>query len=975
MPSSVPVIQAVKTITKRGVIEVKNSIGDCLGYISKNSLSKAQLQYESAIENATTVTFVIQESLISASQVRITMEDPDEIGFPLLGLLQAANDTSVDTVLESYNFLYLTGIAQPGSVAGAVPANISNAYTNATTSVRAPESDVWTINLTTGNLLPQWINSNGCKLGAHPHILQALKCLFIERPTSHQQRPSVTLNSDRLHWLCIANTALMILRRNDEDERAEVGQVHCDRAGASRGFETRDTLHHSKTLGFNHHDVADNIAMTRPLIRYSRDLSRSQPDRIQAEDSRVVWQNCVPHVAHFLPSNQPLDSLDPPPSNAYGTLIVIFTFPLTAYQGIANPKSRRLSPDRGSAVARDMLNARRTERLTRGDVCVEFVRVGEVLGGQCGFGGCVEREVTGAVEDEEPKGEKISATSAVDIICVIYNDENQDRRDRDQHCFTSSQNLNPQHLLPSALRARTSAGDSSTPSHPSTNFSGIEREPNVWARIEFSNRRQGNSKSLSFRRSDTICSAAHVLAGTLDHFIFSPSAMNSSIRRCILVGESNRRSNAFWHFDALVDWSVSEAFYPSVLFPGAVHQQKPFATMLSGRRGERDTDERAVGVLELFPHRRGLCLWRRGGASSCVARIEPAVEHGFKIEAMADECTSSAKGDGDDELVVTVKIKINVQISKLAHGRLFEHFYLNSTYLSITLPQTLQLPRMSFSHSTGHQVSLATQILHSQKIPSPDRSDRNAQPLIPPSIDDTTKYTHDGSASWHSTFNPLTPTPPSQHRLLILPCACDLPLRKTPKTALTTQHRLNAHRFNTIISTPDPRSGDKRRLFEFAMPWYAVRGKEKMTMEYAINCLMWREGIVHTLRFTCLSGVGPRVMCRSQSIVTCFDGNGNRTYLTTELTVALTSAPTYDSQLNVDVERIKLPGYTTTTRDPGKETPTVVQFCELTTLRREGPNEPTPHAADSMVGRSLALFVHLHHLSTNSGVAYSIMAS
>ncbi|EDR05145.1 uncharacterized protein LACBIDRAFT_329933 [Laccaria bicolor S238N-H82] len=136
-PSSVPAIQAVKTITKRGVIEVKNSTGDSLGYISKNSLSKAQLQCEPAIDNATTVTFVIQESSISASQVRITMEDSDEIGFPLLGLVQGANDTSVDIGSGSYLcrrvFLYLTGIAHPESVAGAVPANISNAYTNATT--------------------------------------------------------------------------------------------------------------------------------------------------------------------------------------------------------------------------------------------------------------------------------------------------------------------------------------------------------------------------------------------------------------------------------------------------------------------------------------------------------------------------------------------------------------------------------------------------------------------------------------------------------------------------------------------------------------------------------------------------------------------------------------------------------------------------------------------------------------------------
>ena len=89
-------------------------------------------------------------------------------------------------------------------------------------------------------------------------------------------------------------------------------------------------------------------------------------------------------------------------SNAYGILIVIFPFPLTAYQGIVNPKSRRLSPDRGSAVARNMLNARRTERLTGGDDRVEFGLVEPVLGGQRGFGSCVEKEVAGTVEGYEP---------------------------------------------------------------------------------------------------------------------------------------------------------------------------------------------------------------------------------------------------------------------------------------------------------------------------------------------------------------------------------------------------------------------------------------------------------------------------------------------------------------------------------------------------------------------------------------------
>ena len=83
-------------------------------------------------------------------------------------------------------------------------------------------------------------------------------------------------------------------------------------------------------------------------------------------------------------------------------LIVIFPFSLTAYQGIVNPKSRRLFPDRGSALPRGLLNARRTERLTGGDDHIESVRIEPVLGGQRGFGGCVKRKVAGAMEDEVP---------------------------------------------------------------------------------------------------------------------------------------------------------------------------------------------------------------------------------------------------------------------------------------------------------------------------------------------------------------------------------------------------------------------------------------------------------------------------------------------------------------------------------------------------------------------------------------------
>ena len=91
-------------------------------------------------------------------------------------------------------------------------------------------------------------------------------------------------------------------------------------------------------------------------------------------------------------------------SNAFGMLMLIFPFPFTAYQSHCESEESIFMPRSeirlNSPLARDMLNARRTERLTRGDGRVEYVRVEPVFGGKRGFGGCVEEEVVGAAEDE-----------------------------------------------------------------------------------------------------------------------------------------------------------------------------------------------------------------------------------------------------------------------------------------------------------------------------------------------------------------------------------------------------------------------------------------------------------------------------------------------------------------------------------------------------------------------------------------------
>ena len=62
------------------------------------------------------------------------------------------------------------------------------------------------------------------------------------------------------------------------------------------------------------------------------------------------------------------------------------------------------------------MNARRAKRLTGGDDRVGFVRVEPVLGDKRGFGHCVEKEVAGAVEDEE----SMSTTRKARSVWVEY---------------------------------------------------------------------------------------------------------------------------------------------------------------------------------------------------------------------------------------------------------------------------------------------------------------------------------------------------------------------------------------------------------------------------------------------------------------------------------------------------------------------------------------------------------------------------
>ncbi|TFK39516.1 hypothetical protein BDQ12DRAFT_705008 [Crucibulum laeve] len=154
---------ALPQVEKRGIIEITNTDnGQVIGYVSKNSFSKAQLRYQPAITDAVTVTFSANTGATSLTDARITLVDSDVgAGYPLLGLIQGRDDTNANIASRSFHYLYFGAVAVPGTAPNTPGAAVSNSYTGVTGSQRVAESDVWNIDLTTGSITPQWTNTDG----------------------------------------------------------------------------------------------------------------------------------------------------------------------------------------------------------------------------------------------------------------------------------------------------------------------------------------------------------------------------------------------------------------------------------------------------------------------------------------------------------------------------------------------------------------------------------------------------------------------------------------------------------------------------------------------------------------------------------------------------------------------------------------------------------------------------------------------
>ncbi|KAG8768764.1 hypothetical protein FRB91_011507 [Serendipita sp. 411] len=144
----------VSPTTHRGIIQVSTKEQGFLGYIS-NDLYRGIATWTQIEETAAIFTFEAPIGTTSVTRAEFTSATPLG-GYPFLGLIQGWLSEDSDIGPGSYNYLFLGGT--PHSDPGSTPQIGANSWT---LNARTYESSVWNIDVASGNVTPQWINTNG----------------------------------------------------------------------------------------------------------------------------------------------------------------------------------------------------------------------------------------------------------------------------------------------------------------------------------------------------------------------------------------------------------------------------------------------------------------------------------------------------------------------------------------------------------------------------------------------------------------------------------------------------------------------------------------------------------------------------------------------------------------------------------------------------------------------------------------------
>jgi len=144
---------------RRGVIQVKRADNqNLLGYISKNTFSKAQYRYQT-LDDALVVSFALPAGAHSANNLNFKPENSDITGFDFLGAVQGRDNTSNDFAVGSYQYGYIASTNETPGESG--PQAVGNSYSQVTGTTRASESAVWSYDDNDDSISLTWINSDG----------------------------------------------------------------------------------------------------------------------------------------------------------------------------------------------------------------------------------------------------------------------------------------------------------------------------------------------------------------------------------------------------------------------------------------------------------------------------------------------------------------------------------------------------------------------------------------------------------------------------------------------------------------------------------------------------------------------------------------------------------------------------------------------------------------------------------------------
>jgi len=152
------VATATATLTTySGILQVKS--GDTsLGYIAPDPNYWTPLLTPD-LNSALRISFQALGGATSVTSVSFTQLNDNRGTY--FGPVVGRDSTSSDIAAGSFNYLYLDPTAAPGTPPGSTPQSVPSFFSTSTGLDKQAETAVWNVNLVTGAVTAQWINTNG----------------------------------------------------------------------------------------------------------------------------------------------------------------------------------------------------------------------------------------------------------------------------------------------------------------------------------------------------------------------------------------------------------------------------------------------------------------------------------------------------------------------------------------------------------------------------------------------------------------------------------------------------------------------------------------------------------------------------------------------------------------------------------------------------------------------------------------------